>query len=437
MKSKLSHFSFFVAFLLNAYGCFLGPPAWVEVMPVDKEYYHGVGYASKSDHKNPKEISRTFAINEVASQIKINVTSDMEIIVKDLNGNIDNMIESAMKSRFDLLLPDLEFIGHHSTRNGDYFYVRMHKATYRETMKRLRRNATSSALEHIRLADNNLEANSFSLIQKAWQEILPFHDEPIEVPYNNERHNLYSLIKRKIEDYNSRLLLSAELESSNFKTFIDRGKYVKISVRDKVQKNPIRGLPLKIKTLDGTSTYFSDANGIVQHDISIPFTASSLSIEYSVDVDSLFSNFATKNSLIKINPTVNTITARVLPARALIVSTEKNLNKVLEDKIIEPAIKKYMNDRLEFVSDDPDIKIIIESNTIKKSRRMGSNFPYFTFGNTSVGFKEISTDKEFFNINFTDVKGADFDSQEIAGVRAYDEMVQQLNADLDKAFKVN
>ena len=90
MKSKLSHFSFFVAFLLNAYGCFLGPPAWVEVMPVDKEYYHGVGYASKSDHKNPKEVSRTFAINEVASQIKINVTSDMEIIVKDLNGNIDN-----------------------------------------------------------------------------------------------------------------------------------------------------------------------------------------------------------------------------------------------------------------------------------------------------------------------------------------------------------
>ena len=51
--------------------------------------------------------------------------------------------------------------------------------------------------------------------------------------------------------------------------------------------------------------------------------------------------------------------------------------------------------------------------------------------------KEISTDKEFFNINFTDVKGADFDSQEIAGVRAYDEMVQQLNAELDKAFKVN
>ena len=95
-----------------------------------------------------------------------------------------------------------------------------------------------------------------------------------------------------------------------------------------------------------------------------------------------------------------------------------------------------MNDRLEFVSDDHDIKIIIESNTIKKSRRMGSNFPYFTFGNTSVGFKEVSTDKEFFNINFTDVKGADFDSQEIAGVRAYDEMVQQLNAELDKAFKV-
>ena len=141
--------------------------------------------------------------------------------------------------------------------------------------------------------------------------------------------------------------------------------------------------------------------------------------------------------MIKINPAVNTITARILPARAIIVSSEKNLNKILEDKIIEPAIKKYMNNRLEFVSDESDVKIVIKANTFKKSRRMGNNFPYFTFGTILVGFKEVSTDKEFFNINLTDVKGADFDSQEIAGVRAYDEMVKQLNAELDKAFKVN
>ena len=52
-------------------------------------------------------------IQEISSQIKVNISSEMDIVVTDFNGSVDNVISSVMKSRSDLILPELEFIGQH------------------------------------------------------------------------------------------------------------------------------------------------------------------------------------------------------------------------------------------------------------------------------------------------------------------------------------
>lgn len=163
---------------------------------------------------------------------------------------------------------------------------------------------------------------------------------------------------------------------------------------------------------------------------------SAYSVEFSLDVDKLFQD-TTNEYLITLKPTINSISMNVIPAKATIKSDEKNLNEILSDPIIELAIKQYMNNKLEFVSSDPDIEIYINSNTIKKSRRMGNNFPYFSFGNASVVFKDVSTDEQFFNVTISDVKGADFDSQEVAGMRAYDTMAKQLVALIEESLMSN
>ena len=94
MKNPVKNSSLIYICYLFVFGCFSAPPSWVDSLPNDKEFFHGVGYAPFSDYDNPKDIARDYAVNEVASQIKVNVTSDLEIVVKDINGNVDNMIKS-------------------------------------------------------------------------------------------------------------------------------------------------------------------------------------------------------------------------------------------------------------------------------------------------------------------------------------------------------
>jgi len=115
-----------------------------------------------------------------------------------------------------------------------------------------------------------------------------------------------------------------------------------------------------------------------------------------------------------------------VPAKVSIKSTEKNLNKIMKRKILEPSVKGLFNKQLEFVIDNPDFYIVIDANTIKKSEKIGENYPYFTFGNATVSFQDAKTNEEFLNFIIDDIKGADFGSQRIAGIRAYEKMEVEL-----------
>ena len=154
----------------------------------------------------------------------------MDIFVTDFNGSVDNVISSVMKSRSDLILPELEFIGQHKTKRGLYFYVRLNRVKYNAAMVRLRANAKETALEYIREADKDFGARSLKLMQKAWQEILPFNDEPIEVIYDSQVTHLYTLIKRKLFEFQDRIQLEAIIDKKMVRTLVDRKNSIIISV---------------------------------------------------------------------------------------------------------------------------------------------------------------------------------------------------------------
>ena len=78
--------------------------------------------------------------------------------------------------------------------------------------------------------------------------------------------------------------------------------------------------------------------------------------------------------------------------------------------------------------------INIIADTEERSKRMGGNFPYFIFGNAAVTFKDALTNEEFFSIGVSNIKGADFESKEIAGFRSYDLMTKKLISKLDESF---
>jgi hypothetical protein len=86
---------------------------------------------------------------------------------------------------------------------------------------------------------------------------------------------------------------------------------------------------------------------------------------------------------------------------------------------------------VEFVKGNSDMIIKIESDTYKKSDRNGKNYPYFTYGNASITFKDSQTGEDFFSSHISNIKGGDFGSQSTAGIRAYEKMVNQIVIELE------
>ena len=422
----------FFPFLLVWFGCSATVPDWVSVQPTDSKYWHGIGKADKSTNADSRERAKEFAIHEISSQIKVNISSEMKTVIRESDGSLESASSYVMRSRVKLLLPELEFVGTYNTKDTYHFYARLNKQKYRAAMARLRENATETALGYIRDADANFGVHSFSMIQKAWLEIMPFTDEPILIVYEGKRFNLYSLIKRKMEAYEDRIQLVGRLDKVRVKTFVDRENSIQISVMDRMNNTLVSGIPVKIKMPGKELTVVSNRKGKVFHDISGTSLNASFSINFFLDKHELFKEFLDSVNMLSFKPKVNSVRVEVVPAKVKIVSSEKNLGRSLQNPILTPAIKSAFSKKVEFVNQNPDMIIKIESNTNKKSERAGKNFPFFTYGNASVIFQDAKTDEEFFSSHISNVKGGDFGSQQTAGIRAYEIMAKQIVKELDE-----
>ena len=420
------------SFILFIISCSKSPPVWVDSFPQDKQYWHGIGFASHSNEEFTKAIAKEYAIHEISSQIKVNISSEMDIAVTDFNGSVNNVISSVMKSRVELLLPELEFVGQHNTKKGLYFYIRLNKVKYNAAMVRLRANAKETALGYIKEADQNFGVRSLKLVQKAWQEILPFNDEPIEVVYDSQPVHLYYLIKSKFEEYSNRIELEALIDKKTIRTFVDRENSIAIRVEDKESGNLIGGVPVELNIKDKNFTIYSDSDGLVRYNLpSFPY-ATSLNIQFQLNLDEIYKSLNTNENVLSLNSKISSVIINVTPARAVIESLEKNLNKTLNEPIIMIAIKESLNNKVEFVNTRPDLLIKIDANTSKRSDRVADNFPYFSYGNASVKFEDAKTNEIFFTASISDIKGADFGSQQTAGIRSYEKMAISLVSELEK-----
>ena len=50
---------------------------------------------------------------------------------------------------------------------------------------------------------------------------------------------------------------------------------------------------------------------------------------------------------------------------------------------------------------------------------------------------KLINSKEFFSTNVSNIKGGDFDSREIAGLRSYDKMIKHIMPQLEKSLFLN
>ena len=71
----------FIPCMLVWAGCGSTIPDWVTNHPTDTKYWHGIGYAEKIENRGARQRAKEAAIHEGPSQIKVNLSSEMKIII--------------------------------------------------------------------------------------------------------------------------------------------------------------------------------------------------------------------------------------------------------------------------------------------------------------------------------------------------------------------
>ena len=423
MEKRIYFVTLFSFYFLS---CFSSPPVWIVDRPTSVEYWHGIGFANYSNSNDPKMLAKEYAIHEISSQIKINISSEMDIITSEYNGSIDNVITSVMNSRVDLLLPELEFIDSYRTDDGVYFYAKLNKGKYYRAVEKLRANAEMSALNYVIQSEKNFGKGSFYLIQKAWQEIFPFNDEPIEIKYDNRQYNLSTLIRQKQEEFNERISIIPSLNKNNIRTIIDRNNIIKIIVKDRETGKYLTGIPIKIDHNEKTTTLISDREGMIEYELDNYNEKSTFQVKFLLDHSTLIDDIEGVENILNPNKNIVSLKVNVIPAKVLLNANEKNLNKLMKNSILEPVIKDLLSGYVEFVEKKPDFYVNINSNTTVKTKSAEEGFPFFSYGDASISFKDAIDDNEFFNTSISNIKGGDFGSQRTAGIRAYDKMKPEI-----------
>jgi len=423
--------------ILALLGCSSTMPEWVNIHPTDDQYWHGIGRSEIKSVSNPKKQAKHAAIHELSQQIKVNITSEMKTVMKEDESGLSQSSSAILKSRVELLLPELEIVGHYKTKSDHYVYVRLNKNKYNQAMARLRENAKESALAYIREGDKEFGINAFLSLQKAWDEIQPFIDEPISAMYGGSHENLYALIKRKSKSYTHQIELGASSPMPKMKTFIDRQNEIVISVLDKKSKTPLSKIPVNLTFNGKSNLFYSNNEGEVQFPITSQNIPGKLTFNYQLDLSNIIEENSTQSPLFSKSSTHHSYFLTVNPVAVNIQSNELNLGKEMGNMPLTDLIENHFSGKMEFVKIGGDMKLAVEANTHMKSERINENFPFFAYGNASISFTDTQTGETFFSKKLSNVKGGDFSSIQVAGIRAYENMEKQLTPALIALFSEN
>jgi len=388
-----------------------GPtPEWVLTSNSNSYHWIGVGFIEKPFSGNIREVACSRAVNEIASQISIQISSNFTNVMTEYNYDINEFTKSIIESRVDNNLEDIEYLNFHEDEYSFYVQARLSKQKYFESLAKKRENATETSLGYIRRADSELNGETFNLLQSAMDEIIQFIDEPIQVEYEGKGQNLYSLIKLKFQDKINQIQLVPEHDEINITFGFSNGITILVTSRDKISNRYLSGIPIILESSDGQHTI----SGITGSDgrliLPLPeFSAytSQKQIYLSVDIQKL--NLSTD----EISKTP--ISIKLTSPTIFVSIDEKLLGKRTDNPIIGPQFKEFfaVNLSAKFAeSQSADLFINGTVNTSKKSDNPNEWGIYQTFADATITIINGRTGDEIYSVTISKIQGADFNSNE-------------------------
>jgi LPP20 lipoprotein len=414
-------------------------PAWLTTKPQTDQYYVGIGHGTKDGTSNYVQEAKKSALEDLVSEIKVNISSTSVLTSIDQNKEFRDKYEQMIKTTAADEIEEFESVDSWEDVQNYWVYYRLSKQRYHEIKEQQKRDAVTLALDFFtkakqsERAKNSIQAlgfyyQGFRAVEKYLAEPITLTFEGKEIILTNE---IYASMQQLLDNYHltvtpSQLSLNRRVAQSNIS--------VMVKAIDKTTKAILPDLPLKAAFDKGSGdvfpTYKTDETGQAK----ILLTKiGSRDLEQSVGVSVDLLAFAGENpspifALISSKMTVPKASILLAVARPLVFinSVEKNFGVIKSSQQVTNKIKNFLTSsgfELTDQKDKAELKVDITSDSEKGAV---SESIYISYVTSVIRVSTAKENKEIYATTLDRVKGYSLDYDR-ASQEAYNKSLDTLD----------
>ena len=397
-------------------------PDWLASKPNQPSYYIGIGRSTKDGVTNHIQAAKKSALEDLVSEIKVNISSSSVLSSIDANKEFQEKYEQIIQTTAADEIEEFEQVDTWQDERNFWVYYRLSKQRYKEIKDEQKRNAVSIGLDFFKKAKDS-ERNkepvlALGFYYQGFRAIQKYLAEPIRLEYEGKEILLTSEIiasmqvlfdKMEIALNPSQITLNRRVSTSE--------QTITAKVFDKATKKVIADVPLKAEFEKGSGnvfpTYKTDGNGQAKI-LLTKISSRDLEQTVSVKVNPLSfagSSVTTIDSLIVQRMVVPraTVLLKVQRPTVYLAAVEKSLGAVKQSQQITNRIRNFLtNAGFEFTEDKNKAELSVDVNANSEKGAVSGSI-YITYVTAVIRVAAAKDNREIYATTLDRVKGFSLD----------------------------
>lgn len=426
--------------LLGTSVAFGGEPEWVTKRPIDQQSYIGIGMARKGrPAAEYTEAAKNVALNDIASQITVSISSDVLRTVLEKNEQFQEEFQSSIRASATADLEGVRLMDTYESDEEYWVYYLLSKAGYAaRRAEKLNAAATQSLDIFSRGKQSEQEGRigqALGLYAQAFGPIEKYLAEPLVVQSDGQSVYLVNEVYSSLRTLLGRIEIKTSEAERDAKIGRPLKKPLELTavLRDSTP-SPVARLPFRFAFTRGAGEYVdrvqTDTRGVARCEVQKITAADRIQIvEAELDLRALAGGE-------QVSPVVRTLLGSfTIPTTRFVLNVsgvdvfvdadESMFGKPLDQNRIEPVVKSELGARnFSFVDERSKASLLI---SIKADVRKGSE-SYglaFAFASAAVSVLDLETGKELYKNSISDVKEGS-DSFEKAASKGLNTLAQRI-----------
>ena len=414
-------------------------PAWLSAKPQTDQYYVGIGHGAKDGNNNYVQEAKKSALEDLVSEIKVNISSSSVLTHIDENKEFREKYEQMIQTTAVDEIEEFETVDSWEDDKNYWVYYRLSKQRYREIKDNQKRDAVTLALDFFTKAKQSERAkNTIQALEfyyQGFRAVEKYLAEPITISFEGTSIILTNEIYASMQGLLDNIQLTADPSRLSLNRRVTQNSVaVTVKAVDKTTKMLVADLPLKALFDKGSGDVFPDYKTDAGGQVNILLTKiGSRDLEQTVGVSVNLLAFAGGNpseifGFVSSKMTVPKATILMEVQRPLVyvTSAEKSFGKVKSSLQITNKIKNFLtNQGFEFTDQKEKAELWLDVSTDTEKGAVSGSI-YITYVTGVIRVNAMKDNKEIYATTLDRVKGYSLDYDR-ASQEAYTKSLEVLD----------